>query len=172
MLVRCQKWKKRKRFGRRKHLRAEISLRICRKRTVGALDSFGMWRDREDYEEIYHFDGSLLANLSGMNVFTSGINNLLQPSTSNQSSPQLHPSSLLFVEHFRVKAGQAALVNSNFKLPLLQKHLLCHVRWLGLVFIWKGTQTNTHAHAHTKQHVNKYPQSSYHWSTIWLVFAF
>lgn len=77
------KWKKW--FGPRKHWRAEITLSVCRqeRKEQWELRIFGMWRDGKDYEEIFHFDGSLLANLSGMNVFTSGLNNPLQPFTSS-----------------------------------------------------------------------------------------
>lgn len=73
-----------------------------KKSAAGALDFLAFAQMGEDYEEIFHFDGSLLANLSGMNVFTSGLNDLLQPFTFNKCSP-LFPSrsSLLFVKHFR-----------------------------------------------------------------------
>lgn len=98
-----------------------------------------MQRDREDYEEILHFDGSLLANLSAMNVFNSDSNNPLQLFTFG-----LRPSSLLFAQHFRVKAGEVALVNSNIRLQLFQKHLLCQFRVVRL-----GIYACTHTGRHT-----------------------
>lgn len=104
-----------------------------------------MRRDREDYEEILHFDGSLLANLSAMNVFNSDSNNPLQLFTSG-----LRPSSLLFAQHFRVKAGEAALVNSNIRLQLFQKHLLCQFRVVRLG-IYAYTHTHTGRHTCTQR---------------------
>lgn len=76
-------WKRSESFERRKDF-------------LWATDFSGMWRD--DYEEIFHFDGSPLSSLSGMSVFTSGSDN---PTPSPyRCLINLPPSSLLtFICH-------------------------------------------------------------------------
>lgn len=108
---------------------------------VGALDFLACEEKimKKSFTLMEAFDGSLLANLSVMNVFNSDSNNPLQLFTFG-----LRPSSLLFAQHFRVKAGEVALVNSNIRLQLFQKHLLCQFRVVRL-----GIYACTHTGRHT-----------------------
>lgn len=74
------------------------------------------WRDREDNEEIFHFNGALLAYLSAWSVLTSATKN---PPFSFHRPPVFplnlrpHPCFLLFVEHLTLIVRGAALVNRS-----------------------------------------------------------
>ena len=139
---------------------------------------FGTWRNRDDDEEMLQFSGKAFKQICHRRMRSCqartihpGSSLLINPLFPRSIPPllSLFLSSICSSLHSKNKGSSFGKQQHEATIVLEAPAMPWSAVSLGIYF-WKAL--HTHTHSHTRQHVNKYPQSSHHRSAIWLVFAF